>query len=47
MDCGFIESLCSFLYTFWILDCRRSIPWNDGILECWNIGFSGMRSDFW
>ncbi len=23
--------------------CREHMPWNDGILECWNTGFSGMR----
>ena len=26
--------------------CREHMPWNDGILECWNAGFSGMRSVF-
>jgi hypothetical protein len=25
---------------------REYRPWNDGIVECWNIGFSGMRSVF-
>ncbi len=24
--------------------CRRQMPWGDGILECWNNGFLRMRS---
>ncbi len=23
---------------------RKLMPWNDGILECWNTGCSGIRS---
>jgi len=26
--------------------CRRQMPWNDGIQECWNNGFRRMRSFF-
>ena len=26
--------------------CRRLMPWNDGILECWNNGFRRMKSYF-
>ena len=26
--------------------CRELMPWGDGILECWNIGFGGIRSVF-
>ncbi len=26
--------------------CSNPMPWNTGIMECWNIGFGGMRSTF-